>query len=322
MKYLKGAGLLLLYLGVQTIALVLAFPYINAGLQASATPSSVQSIIPLLAAIIIAPIFIILFAKKAPNSLNVVRFVFLGAISLSLFVTLQPALALVFPSPLGFNSGLTLDPTLYLAMFVASLAFLLLYLEPQWYVVDSVGLLAGGSLTALLGIFIGILPALIFLSVLMVYDAVAVYWTKHMISLADVVSDMKLPILMVMPSQPSFDYTKMGSLKEHRQAVEEHPEDREATFMGLGDAVIPGILVVSSFVFLPTHPDIVGIGANLITALGAMAGSLVGYSILMRVVAGGNPQAGLPFLNGGAIGGYALTYVLAYHSFSLGIGLH
>lgn len=322
MKYLKGAGLLLLYLGVQTIALVLAFPYINAGLQASASPSSVTSIIPLLVAIIVAPLFIILFAKRAPHNLNVVRFLFLGAISLSLFVTLQPALTLLFPPPLGFNSGLAFDPTLYLALFVAALAFLLLYLEPQWYVVDSVGLLAGGSLTALLGIFIGILPALIFLSILMVYDAVAVYWTKHMISLADVVSDMKLPILMVMPSKTSFDYTQMGSLKEHREQVEAHPEDREATFMGLGDAVIPGILVVSSFVFLPTHPLVFGIGGNLVTALGAMAGSLVGYTILMRVVAGGNPQAGLPFLNGGAIGGYALTYFLVFHSLTFGTGLH
>ncbi len=319
MKYLKGAGLLLIYLGVQALALVLAYPFISAGLQQAANPSSVTSIIPLLIAIIVAPVGIILFARKAPDSLSVIRVVFLGAISMSMLVTLQPALSLVLPIPLGYDTGMALDPSIYLAILVAALAFLLLLLEPQWYIVDSFGMLAGGSLTALLGIFIGILPALIFLSILMVYDAVAVYWTKHMISLADVVSDMKLPILMVMPSQPSFDYTQMGSLKEHRDSVQSHPEDREATFMGLGDAVIPGILVVSSYIFLPTHGAALAVGANLVTALGVMIGSLVGYMFLMRVVAGGNPQAGLPFLNGGAIAGYLVTYFLVFHSLTFGI---
>jgi len=42
----------------------------------------------------------------------------------------------------------------------------------------------------------------------------------------------------------------------------------------------------------------------------------------MKLVAGGNPQAGLPFLNGGALGGYALAYLLLFHNASLGLGVH
>jgi presenilin-like A22 family membrane protease len=49
-----------------------------------------------------------------------------------------------------------------------------------------------------------------------------------------------------------------------------------------------------------------------------MVGSLVGYAALMTLVLRGNPQAGLPFLNGGALAGYILAYVLVFHSFSLG----
>ena len=76
--------------------------------------------------------------------------------------------------------------------------------------------------------------------------------------------------------------------------------------MGLGDVVIPGVLVASSFVWLPqTLVD--GVGANLIVALAAMVGSLVGYAVLMWRVSSGNPQAGLPFLNGGAIAGYVVA---------------
>ena len=37
-----------------------------------------------------------------------------------------------------------------------------------------------------------------------------------------------------------------------------------------------------------------------------MAGSLVGFLILMSYVLSGRPQAGLPLLNGGAILGYLI----------------
>jgi presenilin-like A22 family membrane protease len=136
--------------------------------------------------------------------------------------------------------------------------------------------------------------------------------------LAEVVTEMKLPILMVMPSSASYDYTAPGGLAAHRAKA---PEDREALFMGLGDVVFPGLLVVSSFLWLPTHPIFAGVGGNLLTGLGVLAGSLLGYFVLMGYVAKGNPQAGLPLLNGGAIAGYVVTFLLIYHSLGLGLGL-
>ena len=48
MSYLKSLGLPFIYVGVQGVALVLAFPFIHAGLQQAATPNSPTSIIPLL----------------------------------------------------------------------------------------------------------------------------------------------------------------------------------------------------------------------------------------------------------------------------------
>jgi len=38
----------------------------------------------------------------------------------------------------------------------------------------------------------------------------------------------------------------------------------------------------------------------------------------MRLVLRGNPQAGLPFLNGGALIGYVVAYLLIFHSYGLG----
>src|SRR3989442_113285 len=47
-------------------------------------------------------------------------------------------------------------------------------------------------------------------------------------------------------------------------------------------------------------------------AAGTVLGSLVGFFFLMRFVLKGNPQAGLPLLNGGALLGFVLTNLLAY----------
>jgi presenilin-like A22 family membrane protease len=129
---------------------------------------------------------------------------------------------------------------------------------------------------------------------------------------------MKVPILLVMPAERGFDYTQSGGLKSQQAKPR---EEREAMFMGLGDVVIPGTLVVSAFISLPAHALAFGLGGNLVAAVGALLGSLVGYLFLIRLVNRGNAQAGLPFLNGGAIAGYAVAYLLVFHNPSLGIQL-
>jgi presenilin-like A22 family membrane protease len=74
-------------------------------------------------------------------------------------------------------------------------------------------------------------------------------------------------------------------------------------FMGLGDLVMPTILVVSALQF--SQP-----GWNGLPSIGAAIGTLVGYAVLMGYVLKGRPQAGLPLLNGGSLVGF-LTGVYA-----------
>jgi presenilin-like A22 family membrane protease len=321
MRALQTLGLLGLYVGSQLTALALAFPFIHAGLQTNSSPNSITNILPFVIAIVAIPIVIIGIAKYTPNLTVMIKYFILFAISLSLVVTLGPTLDLVLPGPFLTSTGTEIDLGFYFGLFITGAAFLLLLLDPQWFVVDGVGYLAAGALTAILGVSLGILPVLVLLMVLMVYDAVAVYGTKHMLSLADVVADMKLPILLVMPENPSFDYAAAPSLKETREKVRSAPEEREATFMGLGDVVIPGVLVVSAFVFLPSHLLGGFFPSNLLVALSAMFGSLLGYGVLMYLVSRGNAQAGLPFLNGLGMSAYALSYILVFHNYSLGIVL-
>ncbi len=318
MRSLRWAGLLALYVGAQVVALLLAFPFRSAGLATTSNPNSATDPLLIILVIIIAPLFILWGARKR-SGLSTLRWVVLLGMTASLVITLGAVFSLLLPPPVylpPFGLGQVADLSVPIASAAAVALFLALLIDPQWYVVDTAGFVAGGSLIALLGISFGILPSFILLGALAVYDFIAVYRTKHMVTLADVVTDLKLPILMVMPSGPEYDYPRSGSFQAQRNVP---LEEREAMFMGLGDVVIPGTLIVSAFVWLPAVPVLPGVGANLLTALGALLGSLVGYALLMRRVFRGNAQAGLPFLNGGAIAGYIVAFLLLYHSFSLGL---
>ncbi len=143
---------------------------------------------------------------------------------------------------------------------------------------------------------------------LAVYDAISVYKTKHMISLADSVVESKMPILLVFPMRLDYRYEDETNLMDPKRK-------RESLFMGLGDVIIPGILVISSFAWLPKADGLLGLSGPLSVALFTMLGMLLGYAILIRWVLKGSAHAGLPPLNGGAILGFLIGHLLVYGSF-------
>lgn len=191
----------------------------------------------------------------------------------------------------------------------------LLYLlakSGEWYIIDAIGLVVGIGVTAILGMSLTVLPAIILLIIMAVYDAISVYKTKHMIALAEGVAPLRLPALFVVPKEKGFTMEKV----EKHGVIKKEGQEREAFFMGVGDAVIPGLLVVSASLYLPEAAAPL-MTANLWAAAGALIGGLLGYLVLFSLVAKGNPQAGLPFLNSGAVLGYLAAYALAYGSVGL-----
>ncbi len=169
---------------------------------------------------------------------------------------------------------------------------LLLRFYPEWYIIDAFGILVSSGIAALFGVSMTTLPALLLLLVLAVYDAISVYKTRHMVSLAEGVIDIKAPLLFVVPK--SRDY----SFRQDQVSVSGDGK-RGAYFLGLGDAIIPTVLVISAYWSLPAA-GIFGLG---FPALGAMLGTYAGFLLLMTTTRD-KPQAGLPFLNSGAILGF------------------
>jgi len=146
---------------------------------------------------------------------------------------------------------------------------------------------------------LSVLLVVILLAILAAYDAISVYKTKHMIDLADTVMDLKLPVLLVIPKKQGYSLLKSKSLKEQMK----ENKKREAFFMGLGDVVMPGILVTAIYY---------NISNSLLLSIGTIIGILAGFIVLMIFVLKGKPQAGLPSLCGGAIIGYIISSLILY----------
>jgi len=251
---------------------------------------------------------------------NAVKYVILGAMFFTMLLVFYLPFYLLFNAYLyPTTNAAWADPlaTLEAAVISAVLTYALAK-YPEWYLVDAVGISVAAGVTAILGISFAILPALLLLIGLAVYDAISVYKTKHMVTLADAVATQRLPILIVIPKTRRYSFLRQKSLKQQIASGEE----REAMFMGLGDVIIPGILVVSSFISLGNRgATVLGVGGNLVVALVTIVGTLVGFAMLMRYVMRGNPQAGLPLLNSGAILGYLASYYAVYRDLTFGVVL-
>lgn len=258
---------------------------------------------------------------------NAVKYVILGAMFFTMLLVFYLPFYLLFWGLLSPTVNASwADPLATLEALVISAALTYALAKyPEWYLVDAVGISVAAGVTAILGISFAILPALLLLVGLAVYDAISVYKTKHMVTLADAVATQRLPILIVVPKSRGYSFLRQKSIKEQIASGEE----REAMFMGLGDVIIPGILVVSAFASLADGvargrlPNVLvlGMAGHLVVALVTLLGTLIGFAFLMRYVVRGNPQAGLPLLNSGAILGYLLSYLAVYRDFTFGVVL-
>jgi len=282
-----------LFVLIHGLALLVTGPFEDAGMQAFEDSGDPMNLV-FFFFIIIAMTLVILFIAKYWKK-QLIQFIILGAVGYTSFYVFLPLLALIV-------SGWW---PLILSIAFAVILTVTLFKYPEWYIIDACGVIVGAGAIAIFGISLDIFLVMILLIVLAIYDAISVYKTKHMIDLADTVMDLKLPVLLVVPKIRKYSLLKeTKSLKEKLK----DDEERDAFFMGLGDIIMPGILVASVY----------NIENGLPIALSVILGTLVGFAILMMFVLKGKPQAGLPCLCGGAILGYVISSLIL-HGALLGI---
>ncbi len=261
-------GMAVLLVLTQVIAVLLAAPFAASGIKAFQDPESMWNTVYFIILIIGFTALILLVLKFGGDKL--VQFIMLAAVAVTMYYVMA-----------------VLVPYGYVPIVITIALTVLLYVYPEWYILDATGLVIGGGAAAMFGISLDILPVILLMILLAIYDAISVYKTKHMVSLAESIVDMRLPILFVLPRKRNFSIVKNSDMGE-------------AFFMGLGDAIIPSMLVVSAFVNYTSAAP----------ALGAALGTLAGYAVLSRIAGRGKPHAGLPFLNSGAIIGFVIGLAL------------
>lgn len=283
MKYREVAPVAfmgLLFFVAQIMALVAINPFHEAGVRAFENPDDPANVVQIILIVIVFTAFILLIARYRKDF---VKYVILFVFFMSIYYIFRAFLLIFIPTasfPISFA--------------IAIFSIILLIKYPEWYIVDALGVMMAGGIIAIFGSSLSIPLIVALLVTLAVYDAISVYRTKHMISLADTVVGESLPLLMVVPKKRNYSFLKEEGLGDERGAL----------FMGLGDVIIPGILASAAYFY-----------GSFYVAMAAIAGSLAGFFILMHMAAKGNPQAGLPCLNGGAIAGYLLSSYLIFGKF-------
>lgn len=300
----------LLLASSQLVALLIAPVFVANQMVAFQNPNDIANTIIYLVLIFVFSgivLFLVKFGRK-----NFARWIVLVSVYITIaFVLILPvAYFLIWLPWIMFDATTFSILDLVLPFGIALGLTWLLVKYPEWYIVDAVGLVTAAGVTAILGVSFGWFPAFILLVALACYDAWAVYHTKHMVTLADELTSQHLPVLLVIPKERGYKFTEQPSLKEQVGKGEE----REAMFIGLGDLIIPGTMAVSAWTSFQNLAGnaLPGLSPNLTLAIGTLIGSLAGFLILMRFVLKGNPQAGLPLLNGGALVGFFVTNFLVF----------
>lgn len=284
-----------LFVIVDLLAFLVAGPFKAAGVVAFENPSDPFNVVYFFSVMLIFTgviLLIIKFWKK-----KALKIIFLAATTYLSVYVFYPLLLIVIPD---------VQISFFMSIIGALLLLIALIKKPEWYVINTIAIFTGVGVIAMIGISLSIPITIILLIAMAIYDAIAVYKTKHMIDLADSFISLKLPVMFVVPKTREYSLLKeTQSLKEKLK----NKGERQAFFLGVGDVVFPGLLAVSAFHTLPTN--------NLLMGLSVLAGTLAGFAALMTLVTKGKPQPGLPLLCSGAILGYLIAGFLLFGTIPL-----
>lgn len=272
--HMAPAGMLILFILSQFVAALIAPSFQEEGFQTFEDPDNPLNILYIFSVIIVFTLIILVIAKYKENYVKYIILLFFFLASISIFE--------------AFFYFLLPNYALHLGLIVGAFMLLLLVIYPEWYVIDIFGVFLAGGIAAIFSISLSVELILIFLVLLSFYDLISVFKTKHMITLAESLTSSQLPLLMIIPKKATFSYLRPQKITHQKDAI----------YMGLGDFIIPGWLIAYSYL------EYGSLGFLL-----TLCGAIFGYLLLMSRVRKG-PQPGLPYLNGGAIIGFAILLII------------
>lgn len=277
----------------QLLAVWLAKPFRAAGLQVGGGSGGLWALAPIGLGILLGTALVLAIVRFGLDP-ALVRIAILGSLAVAVGLVVETVLPVGPLVAFGF----------------ASLVALVVWLYPEWYVVNGVAVVAVAGVTAILGTSLSLATALVALVAMAVYDAYAVYGSGHMIELADASARMGAPTMFVVP-------TERGTSTRNLQGVGTDGGGSTVAMLGAGDALFPGVLVVAAL-----GVGEAALGPLTVAALGAFAGSMAGLVALQLYVHRvSGIHAGLPILNAGAILGYLVGAMVGGSSVVSALGL-
>lgn len=171
----------------------------------------------------------------------------------------------------------------------------------RWIGFNVIALLLGVIVVAIASQQIAPVVVLPIMVAFTIYDYVAVDLSNIMGDLVSFSGSLKLPNLIVVPNTLRID---LDALFAYMQGERDEKPDGVAFVIGLGDFIFPTLLVASVYVqeSISFTPPVVG----------AMLGTLIAIPVLRAaVIRRDKATPALPWLNTGAIGGYAIGLVVA-----------
>jgi len=237
-----------IFLLCQILSLVLAIHFIPQNLQLTIVdknPNSVWNALFIVGYIIFFTI-VLLVLKKFFKSGN---FLFIFE-TLALFSGISLVFSVVV-SPLLANLS-----AIYLLLLKYSFKKETIY--TKWYNNVLLAVAISGAATVI-GLSLGIFPVIVLLVLLAIYDLVAVFYTKHMVTLANMIITKKVSLIFLLPSKK----------REYK--------------LGGGDIVIPAVVSTSLFMLLiKTQTLLFSILAVVSVWLASIIGLFMTFYILDR----------------------------------------
>jgi len=163
-------------------------------------------------------------------------------------------------------------PVGYLGVALAAILVALRFYHPTVLTQNLALIIAIAGISANLGLLFPLSAVLVILAILSVYDVIAVYQTKHMLTLFKGLLDSGTPFAIIVPDK---------NISVHESIANAKPGTGKFLMLGTGDLAFPIIFAVSA---LP-----MGIAHSLAILAGSLVGMLSVHIILTQKKTGAIP---------------------------------